>query len=248
MKLDINNKVAQVDFGRAEAANSLTEPDWHALRDLFKKLSDNTAVDVILLTGAGKHFCSGMDLSVLASLAQRVDPSATDNAHRIKEFIVDIQDCITAVTECPQPVIAAIQGGCIGGGVAIATACDIRFATEDAYFVVKEVDFGIIPDIGTIQRLPRIIEPGKALELSLTGRKMLADEARTSGLVSATFKDYTEMMEYAKSICQLIASKDQVVTRGIKAQHNFARINSVAQSLDAVATRSSEVLADRFSA
>lgn len=247
MKLDISNKVAQVDFDRAEAANSLAEPDWHALRDLFKQLSNNTAVDVILLTGAGKHFCAGMDLSVLASLAQRVDPSAADNAHRIKKFIVDIQDCITAITECPQPVIAAIQGGCIGGGVAIATACDIRFATEDAYFVVKEVDFGIIPDIGTIQRLPRIIEPGKALELSLTGRKMLADEARTSGLVSATFKDQAEMMNYAKSICQLIASKDQVVTRGIKEQHNFARINSIAQGLDAVATRSSEVLADRFS-
>ena len=243
MKVSIQNGVATVDFDRPDRANSLDLAAWHRLRDTFEELDANESVNVVVLTGSGKHFCAGMDLAVLTNFASGVDPTAGEVTEQLRRFIQDIQACVTAIERCAKPVIAAIQGGCIGGGVAIVTACDLRFCTKDAYFVVKEVDFGIVPDIGTLQRLPRIVGTGLTLELAMTGRKFLASEAVLSGLANRSYAEKTVMIEEVSKLAATIAEKDPLVTAGIKAELAFAAGHSVKEGLDSVATRSARILA-----
>ena len=241
--IDEQQHVAHVDFDRAAVANSLDETGWAALRDTFRTLGTNPEVNAILLTGAGKHFCAGMNVSVLTGLSQRVDPQSGPLAPQFARFITEIQDCITAIANCRQPVVAAIQGGCIGGGVAIATACDIRYCTPDAKFVVKEVDFGIVADIGTLQRLPRLIPFGLAAELAMTGRPLLADEALRCGLVNQVYSTYDKLIERALAVTVHIASKESKVTAGIKRELQLAQEVSIEEGLAGVAKRSSELMA-----
>ena len=248
MKVNVDKErhVAHVDFDRAAVANSLDENGWAELRDTFRALDKDAEVHAILLTGEGKHFCAGMNVSVLAGLSRQVDPQAGPLAPQFARFITEIQECITAIEACRQPVVAAIQGGCIGGGVAIATACDIRYCTPDVKFVVKEVDFGIIADIGTLQRLPRLIAPGLVAELALTGRPLLAEEAMRSGLVNQVLATYGELVDHAMATTQAIAGKEPAVTAGIKRELLLAQEQTVEEGLTGVAQRSSELMAGKF--
>ena len=248
MKMEIANGVAHVDFNRPGQANCLDEKGWADLRETFQELGANSLVRAILLTGAGKHFCAGMDVKVLYSLMTRFTGDEHAVRSKIHQFIVEIQDAVNAVEACGKPVVAAIQGGCIGGGMAIATACDIRYATAGAYFTIKEVDFGIVADIGTLQRLPGIIPAGLAAELALTARQLPAEEAKRSGLIGRQFDDYATMVGAAHALCQEIAGKDPTVTSAIKQQLNFAREHTVRESLAEVARASAGILTQRVMA
>jgi enoyl-CoA hydratase len=231
-KLEIQAHIAHLSINRPEKSNSLLEASWYEMKEIFIELDRNPDVRVIVLSGEGKHFCAGMDLNVLLDL-QHKNTSSCEASKRdtIRQFILDIQACITQIEKCRKPVLAAIHGGCIGGAVDIVTACDIRYATEDAYFTIKEIDLGIVADIGTLQRLPTIIHPGIAAEMAYTARKVYGTEAAQIGLVNAAFVNREAMMAHVHDIAHSIACKSPVCVRGTKEMLLYKRDHTVVDSL-----------------
>lgn len=242
MNISITKHVATLTFPNPERANSLDEAGWASMRTAFERMDADDDVRVVILTGEGKHFCAGMDLSVLGSLQGRLAPTPEETKARLVTFIEGIQDTITAIERCSKPVLAAIHGGCIGGGVDIVTACDIRYCTDDAYFTVKEIDFGIVADIGTLQRLPYILPPGLVAELAFTGRKMFGLEAKNTGLVNRTFPDRDALIAGVTEIAAAIASKEPQIIQGIKHNLLYQREHTTADSLAYVARYSAGLL------
>lgn len=144
---------------------------WIEMKSIFDRLSTADEVRVIVLKGEGNHFCAGIDLELLMSIAQLQEVSCTGRgSEKVRSLIKTLQSAISAIEKCSKPVLAAIHNGCIGGGVDIASACDMLYCSEDAYFTVKEIDFGMVADIGSLQRLPKIISPGMVAEMAYTGR------------------------------------------------------------------------------
>ncbi|MFK8163916.1 MAG: enoyl-CoA hydratase-related protein [Lewinella sp.] len=242
MNVSVQNHIATLTFGAPERANALDEAAWAAMREAFNEADANPDVHVVILAGEGKHFCAGMDLAVLGSLQHRMADTPEETRQQLVDFIEDIQDCITAIERCSKPVLAAIHGGCIGGGVDIVTACDIRYCTEDAYFTVKEVDFGIVADIGTLQRLPQVLHPGMVAELAFTGRKMFGPEAAAQGMVNRTYADREALISGVTEIATAIASKSPRVIAGIKHNLLHKREHGTAESLQYIAKYSAELL------
>lgn len=242
MQTTISNHIATLTFGAPERANSLDEAAWAAMREAFMAADANPEVHVIILAGEGKHFCAGMDLAVLGSLQQRMAGTREESRNQLIAFIEHIQDCISVIERCSKPVLAAIHGGCIGGGVDIVTACDIRYCTEEAYFTVKEVDFGIVADIGTLQRLPHILHPGLAAELAFTGRKMFGPEAMANGMVNRTYPSREALIKGVTEIASAIAAKPPRVIAGIKHNLLYKREHGTNESLHYIARYSADLL------
>ena len=242
LKLEIKDYVAHLAFNRPDKANSLNETSWEEMKVAFDHLSDHPQVRVVILSGEGKHFCAGMDLETLMSQQQPGEKCEARKRQHLKKFIVKIQDCITSIEKCKKPVLTAIHGGCIGGGINIAATCDIRYCTEDAYFTIKEIDLGIVADIGVLQRMPHIVHPGIMAELSYTGRNVLGKEAKEIGLVNQYYSDKEEMMKAVKGIASMIASKSPLVVQGIKENLLFTRDHSVEDGLNYIANYNAGML------
>ncbi|XAR64356.1 hypothetical protein NMG60_11024662, partial [Bertholletia excelsa] len=203
----------------------------------------NPDVGAIILSGTGSHFCAGIDLNALTSLSQGVQSSDRGrSAERLRREIKVMQGAITAIEGCRKPVIAAVHGACIGGGIDIITACDMRYCTADAFFSVKEVDVAITADLGTLQRLPGIVGQGNAMELALTGRKFTGSEAKELGLVSRVFACKDTMDEGVRAIAEEIAAKSPLAVTGTKAVLLRSRNLTLDQGLDYVATWNSGML------
>jgi enoyl-CoA hydratase len=243
LKVTIVNHVAQVSFNRPEKANSLHMPAWEEMKTVFEELHENPDARVIVLTGEGKHFCAGIDLETLMDL-QKYNQISCEGRRRekLRKFILAFQDNITALEKCRKPVLAAIQNACVGGGVDIISACDMRYCTDAAYFAIKEVDLGLVADIGTLQRLPNILNPGIVSELAYTGRKVFGEEAAKIGLVNQTFSTQEEMMDRVMEIAKMIAAKSPLVIRGTKEMLLYKRDHSVEDSLDYMATWNAAML------
>jgi enoyl-CoA hydratase len=242
-KLKIENYIAHLSFNRPEKANSLDIAAWEEMQSAFEYLDREPSVRVIILSGEGKHFCAGIDLTVLMAIQNQSTSSC--EAHKrdsIRQFILKIQKTITSIEKCRKPVLAAIHNGCIGGGVDIVTAADMRYCTEDAYFTIKEVDLGLVADIGTLQRLPTIINPGIMAELAYTGRKCLGPEAKSIGIVNQTYSSKEEMIKGVSKIATLIAEKSPLVIRGIKEMLLYKRDHSVNDSLENMANYNAAML------
>ncbi|MEM6316861.1 MAG: crotonase/enoyl-CoA hydratase family protein [Bacteroidota bacterium] len=231
-KVTIENHIAHVAINRPDKANSLNKQAWHEMKAIFEDADKNPAVRVVILSGKGKNFCAGIDLSMLMDITRLSHFKC--EARKREQFIEDLvflQECINAIEKCRKPVIAAIQRACVGGGVDVVSACDMRYATEDTYFCVKEVDMGLVADIGTMQRLPKLIPYGVACEMSYTGRKVFGAEAQTIGLVNRTYSDYDTMMEQVQQVAATIAAKSPVVIRGTKQVLQYNRDHSVEEGL-----------------
>lgn len=174
-------EIAILTLDRPARRNALSIEDWHALRDQLRAFSNPRAV---ILTGNGGHFCSGMDLSPDNRVFQRILPSITEGHERpARDLLNELKDCIAAIRELPCPTFAAIEGSCIGGGLEIALACDIRIAAQDAVISLPEVKAGMIPDLGGCVRLTRLVGPGRASDLIVTGRRIDGEEAYRMGVV-----------------------------------------------------------------
>jgi len=232
-KVTLQNHIAQVSFNRPEKANSLHLPMWEEMQKVFEDMHENEEVRVIVLTGEGKHFCAGIDLSTLMDLQKYAHISCEGRKREaLRKFIFKLQDTITSIEKCRKPVLAAIQKACVGGAVDIITACDMRYSTEDAYFAIKEIDLGLVADIGTLQRLPNIIHPGIVSELAYTGRKVGGEEAAKIGLTNQVFSTQEEMMQHAMGLAKMIASKSPLCIRGTKEMLLYKRDHSVEESLN----------------
>ncbi len=229
--------IAEVRLSRPDRSNAMNDAMWHELRKAFQWADAESEVRVVLLTGAGRHFCSGIDRSLLANVQAVVDHADPVRSHeRLRRLILDMQDCLTSVERCRKPVIAAIQGACIGAGVDLVTCCDMRYGAADAQFSVREIDVGMVADVGTLQRLPHLVPDGVARELAFTGRMLDAGEAQEIGLINREFETHDALQEGVKKIARSIAGKSPLAVRGTKEMLNYGRDHSVADGLNYVAT------------
>jgi enoyl-CoA hydratase len=161
---------------------------------------------------------------------------ASRRAEFMRRLVLELQACFSALENLRMPVLAAIQGGCIGGALDLICACDSRYCTEDAFFTIKETELGITADLGTLQRLPKWISPGLVRELAYTARNLSAAEAQTSGLVNRVFADHAALLAGVLELAQQIATHSPLAVTGSKAMLNYARDHSVADSLQYMAT------------
>lgn len=236
IKLEITNDIAHLVFNRPEAFNSMNADLWNELPEAINAIDLDASARVIVISSTGKHFCAGMDLAVFdASGPNKSAEMGRKRAH-LRQDIMRLQETFTVFERARMPVIAAIQGGCIGAGVDMVTACDMRYATADAFFCIQEINLGITADVGTLQRLPKIIAPGIARELAYTGRRMTAHEAKQCGLVNEVFDTHAAMMDGVNAVAREIASKSPLAVAGTKEMINYARDHSVEDGLNYNAT------------
>ncbi|XP_047330938.1 delta(3,5)-Delta(2,4)-dienoyl-CoA isomerase, peroxisomal [Impatiens glandulifera] len=234
-RISSNSRVFELILNRPSTLNSLSREFFNEFPKALNSLDQNPNVAVIVLSGKGEHFCSGIDLNTVGGItASSTDRGRTSEL--LRRNILVLQDSITAIERCRKPVIAAIHGACIGGGIDIITACDIRYCTEKAFFSVKEVDLAITADLGSLQRLPAIVGYGNAMELALTARRFSGVEAKSLGLVSQVFKDKQALDAAVDIIAQDIASKSPLALIGTKLVLQKSRDLTVDQGLDYVAT------------
>jgi enoyl-CoA hydratase len=238
--------VAVVTLDRAAKANAMEEAMWHELRVAMLWADEAPGVRVVVLNGAGKHFTAGIDLAMLAGIAEHVrHEDEARGREKLRRLILDLQDTITSVERCRKPVIAAIHGACIGGGIDLITACDMRYCSAEARFSVKEIDVGMTADVGTLQRLPRLVGEGMARELAYTGRMFDAADAKDMGLVNRVFETPDALQAGVMEIANTIAAKSPLAIRGCKEMITYARDHSVADSLNHVATWNAAMLMSR---
>ena len=231
-KVDIEEYVAHVRFNRPDKSNALHREAWNEMKQIFSELDQSKEVRSIVLSGEGKHFCAGIDLSLLFSISQYEDISCeARKREELRKTIYYLQDCISEIERCRKPVLAAVHRACIGGAVDIISACDMRYCSSDAYFSIKEVDMGLVADIGTLQRLPKIIPYGYVAEMAYTGRPVNGAEAERIGLVNQNFDTQEELLAGVMEIAKLIASKSPLVIRGTKEIMQYTRDHSVEDSL-----------------
>lgn len=236
-QVSIDQYIAQVNFNRPEKANALHLPAWEELQSVFETLDQDDSVRVIVLSGNGKHFCAGMDLETLMNIQQFQQMDCEGRKReQFRQFILKLQRTVTALEACRKPVLAAVSGACVGGGLDILAACDIRYCSEDAYFSIKEIDLGMVADLGSLQRLPAIIGPGKTAELAYTGRNVSGPEAAQIGLVNHCYPDNEALVAGVQKIARSIAEKSPLSIRGIKEMLLYARDHPVGDSLNQVST------------
>ena len=228
--------VAEVRLNRPDKSNAMNEAMWQEIRQAFDWVDATPEARVAILSGEGKNFCAGIDLAMLASIQQQIaHVDGARSREALRRLILDLQDCLSSIERCRKPVIAAIQGACVGGALDLVSCCDMRYAAGDAVFSIKEIDLGMVADVGTLQRLPRLIGEGMTRELAYTGRTVGADEAARLGLINSNFGDFSRLTAEVRAIAQTIAAKSTLAIRGTKDVLNFSRDHSVADGLNYVA-------------
>jgi len=244
--VQIDDNIAHIILNRPEKRNSMIPAFWDELPEIIKDIDDNARARVIVISSTGPHFTSGLDVSSFMK-AESDDPKE-QRAARIRagsDFyatVKNMQDSFTALEECRIPVIAAIQGGCIGGGVDLITACDMRYATEDAFITIFETNIGMTADVGTFPRITKLIADGIARELAYTGRRMPAAEAKDAGLINKVYANQEEMMKNVMAVATEIAGKAPLAITGCKRMMNYSRDHTVADSLDYIAIWNASML------
>ena len=248
-KVDISDHVANLVLSRPDELNTMSRDFWVELGDVLEEINKNSEVRVVVMSSTGKHFCAGMDLSAFSNGVDNIPDEKKPDHARIGEAVYrvakELQGYISSLEKIRVPVIAAIHGGCIGGAVDLVTACDIRLASKDAFFCIQEINIGMAADVGTLQRLPKIIPDSKMREMAYTGRRMYADEAKETGLVSDTYESQEEMLAAANELAKVIASKSPVAIYGLKAVMNYSRDHSVSEGLEYNALWSGAMLSQK---
>ncbi len=237
VSLRISNAVAQLQFIRPDALNTMNVDFWREFPACLQALSACADVRVVVISSTGKHFTAGMDLAVFASLnGPEFQIEASRRAEMLRRWVLELQACFTQLEQLRVPVLAAVQGGCIGGGVDLLAAVDCRYASADAYFSIKEIDLAITADVGTLQRLPHLMPQGLVRELAFTGRKFTAQEAKACGFINAVYPSSAEMNEAVMALAKTIAEKSPLAVHGTKEMLNYSRDHSVQDSLRYAAT------------
>ncbi|RWS29512.1 Delta(3:5)-Delta(2:4)-dienoyl-CoA isomerase-like protein, partial [Leptotrombidium deliense] len=238
--------VLHVEINRPDVSNAMNKDMLHELLECFSRVQDDQHCRAVVISGTGKHFSAGLDFNDMKEMVNKLsskggsdEMSQMDAARKakfIRSMILMFQESFTSLEKCGKPVICAINGACISAGLAIATAADIRYCSQDAFFQLKEVDVGMASDMGQLQRLPLVIGNESLMnELVFTARKMPANEAKEMGLVSKVFGDGETTKQAAIEMARLIASKSPVAVQGSKNCLKHCRDLSVADGLKYVA-------------
>jgi enoyl-CoA hydratase len=245
----VADKIAHVVMNRPEKRNSMIPEFWEELPEIIRDIDDNARARVIVISSTGPHFSSGLDVSAFRpdANAEAGDPARQRRERRQRgaafySNVSQMQRTFSSLEACRIPVIAAIQGGCIGGGVDLVTACDMRYATDDAFLTIFETNIGLTADVGTFPRLVKLIPEGVVRELAYTGRRISAREAQAVGLINRVFADQKALLDGVMEIAREIASKAPLAVYGCKRMINYARDHSTADTLDYVGIWNSSML------
>ena len=216
--------VAHLKLSRPERRNAMTAAFWTELPAIVRGLKAR----VMVLSSTGPHFCAGLDVSMFGSGA--LGTESVEARRRFKSKLEELQASLSSLSEAPFPVIAAVQGGCIGGGVDMATACCLRYATRDAYFVIQEINIGMMADVGTFNRMPKQLPEAVVRELGYTGDRLGAERAERLGFVNGLFDTHEQLVAGALEVARRIASKAPVAVAATKSMISYTRDHSVAES------------------
>lgn len=236
-EIEESDGVAHVVLSRPDEFNTMVPAFWSELPEIINGLSDSGRVRAVVVSSTGKHFCAGMDLSVFTG-GSNLDGDDSREVGRqranLRMNVLHLQDTFTCLETARMPVLVAIQGGAVGGAVDMVTAADCRYATEDAWFCIQEINIGMTADVGTLQRLPKLIPDGVVRELAYTGDRMSAQRAKEVGLVNEVYPDHETMVNDVLDIAGRIAAKSPLAIYGTKQSVLYARDHTVADSLNQV--------------
>ena len=237
--------VAEVILLGPGKGNAMGPQFWEECPRVFRALSQDDEVRAIVVRGAGGNFTFGLDLKAMAPTlgALVFGEGLAKDRTRLHGLVHELQASFDAIAACKKPVIAAISGKCIGGGVDMISACDIRLAHKDAVFSVREVKVAMVADLGSLQRLPKLIGLGHTKMLALTGDDIGADRAREIGLVEEIYDDEAELLEAARALGARIAENPPLVVAGVKEVIDFCADKSVAEGERFVAVWNAAFLA-----
>ncbi|MCH2210997.1 MAG: crotonase/enoyl-CoA hydratase family protein [Fuerstiella sp.] len=231
--VSIEDRIAHIVMNRPEKRNCMCESFWTDLPAIVQDIDQNARARVIVISSTGPHFSSGIDLEILTGDgAGQADKNNPQHGAAFIARVTQLQQSFNALENSRLPVIAAIQGGCIGGGVDLVTACDLRYATTDAFLSIYEINVGMTADVGTFPRITNLVPEGVARELAYTGRRMPAAEAKTFGLVNDVFEDHQTMLEHVMKIATDISERAPLAVYGCKRAITYARDHSTADTLD----------------
>jgi len=223
--------IATLELNRPERLNTLAPAFFPALRDAVNRLSDEGRTRALVLRSTGKHFSAGMALDVFAGDFELLKLKSARSRLAFQDGLRRLMACVDVLDEARFPTIAAVQGGCIGGALDLAAACDLRVCTADAFFTVQEIQIGMAADLGVLQRLQRVLPQGLAREMAYTGDRLGAERALDSGLVNAVLPDAAALHIHAQALAQNIAAKSPLAVSGSKRALNYARDHGTAESL-----------------
>lgn len=218
LSIEKQDAVAIVWLDREEKYNAMSSAVWLAIPQALEEVVSDSDVGAVIIAGRGKHFCVGVDLAESAINPQKnakVDSQAKANLQQL-EITSGFQNAISAVADCPLPVIGVIHGFCLGAGVDLITSCDIRIASADAVFSVRETRIGLVADVGTLQRLPKILNAGHVAELAYTGKDINAQRAEKIGLVNDVYDTAELALEAGMAMASEIAANSPMAVRGTK--------------------------------
>lgn len=233
----IENHIAHLQLNRPEAMNAMNTDFWLELPLCVKAIDASGEARVIVISSTGKHFSAGMDLAVFSNpkaVPMTGDPGRM--GENLRRVVMQLQASLSSLEEVRIPVLTAIQGGCIGGALDMVCASDSRYCSADAYFTIKETELGMTADVGTLQRLPKLMPQGVVRELAYTGRKFTAQEAKNLGFVNEVFESHEALLEGVMAIATSIAKNSPLAVVGCKEMLNYSRDHSVEDSLKYMAT------------
>jgi len=223
--------VAHLQLNRPERLNTLAPPFFPALRDAVTALDDAGETRVLVISSTGRHFSAGMALEVFDGGMPMLDTGTARRRLAFQDGLRRLMQCVDVLEAARFPVICAVQGGCVGGALDIATACDIRVASADAFFTVQEIHIGMAADLGVLQRLPKIVPPGVARQMAYTGERVGAERALAIGLVNAVLPDAAALQQHALALAQQIAEKSPLAIAGSKRALDYARDHGTHEAL-----------------
>jgi enoyl-CoA hydratase len=232
-EVTLQDRVAHIRLNRPEAFNAMNRAFWNELPAIVDDISDNARARVIVISAAGRHFSAGMDLQNFDGVGSGSGPVRPDIAGEAsRAHLESLQDTFSCLDRARMPVIVAVQGACVGGGVDLTSACDIRYASADAFFCIQEINIGMTADAGTFPRLCRLIPQGWVRELAYTGRRLPAEAAQAIGLVNTVLPDPETLLAHALSTAREIASKSPLAVAGSKVMINYAREHDTETALE----------------
>ncbi len=246
--VSIANDVAHIVLNRPDKRNSMIHEFWDELPTIVQSIDQNSTARVIVLSSTGPHFTSGLDTSIFGNSVENsdnpedVEKSKRQRSAKLYDTIKHMQKSFTCLEQCRMPVIAAIQGGAIGGGVDLVTACDLRYMTKDGFLSIYEINIGMTADVGTFPRITHLLPEGVVKELAYTGRRISAQEAKQHGLVNEIYTDHEAMLEATMGIARQIATKAPLAVYGSKKIINHSRDHSTADSLDYISLWNASML------
>ena len=229
--LSTNTGIAHLQLNRPERLNTMAPPFFPALRDAVRALHDAGDARALVISSTGKHFCAGMALDVFGGDDAFLVADTARARLAFQDMLRKLIDCFSALDEAHFPVICAIQGGCIGGALDLASACDIRLCTADVFFTVQEIHIGMMADLGVLQRLMKIVPQGVAREMAYLGERLNAERALAVGLVNAVLPDSDALLAHAMQLAKNIAAKSPLAIAGSKLALNHARDHGTASAL-----------------